>query len=93
MPNHIHGFARIGVDGRVVLGFSPDAPIFKQLANDAPTLELEPDYMGYNVVGYSVVYKAGDHGFLWYPHEKEQAERSRRSFGDSYEVLALRIKQ
>lgn len=86
-----HGYARILNDGRVILGFSEDAPIFKQLAEFTPNFRLMPAKHGDEVVGYTVVKSGEGNGFLWYPHEKDMAEKSARNFCNLFNNLYLCI--
>ena len=91
----IHGYARIDNDGKRLLGFHQDAPVFTELAPNHPTYKLVEAKPSEAVDGYSVV-KAGDnHGFLWYPHEKEQADAGcahfNRIFGEFYRCIPLTL--
>lgn len=86
-----HGYARVTDDGRIILGFSEDAPIFKQLAADKPNLPLKMAKYGDEIVGFTVVKSEEGNGFLWYPHERDTAQKSARNFCNLFDNLYLCI--
>lgn len=92
----IHGYCRTSNDGRIWLGFTDCAPIFKQLADDKPTQKLVEAKDGDEVVGHSVVRNGEDHGFLFYPKDKkfaeDEASHFTELFGRRYDCLSLRIQ-
>jgi hypothetical protein len=91
----IHGYCRKTKEGRIILGFIDNAPIFKQLAEEAPTQKLSEAVGWQPIIGYSVVRRGEAHGFLWYSHEHSSAKVSAQKFTDlhntPYDCVPLTI--
>lgn len=77
-----HGFCKTPM-GRTLLGFTNDAPVFKNCV-DVPLHFLVEAKDTDVIVGYSVVEVGDNHGFLFYPVQKYEAEAQAVAFSQSY---------